>query len=277
MPLNPPPIQNKVIQTTGIVDTVWARWFLTVKKTLDDLLSGGMGTGDMVKATYDPANIAQQVLGTTATQTVSGKTIALGSNSISGTKAQFDTACTNGNFLYVGDVTQYTDELAQDAVGAMIADTNDIDLAYSDATPSLTATLLSTAITAKTGATPDGADYILISDTSDSGNLKKALISDLPSGGSSAAFIEVEKDLGSAARTAGQFTITGLSGLTTGKPVNIFQAVAPYTGKGTLADEAEMDNISVKASVTAADTITAYWNADGYVKGNFKFNYLVGA
>ena len=87
----------------------------------------------------------------------------------------------------------------------------------------------------------------------------------------------VEIDLGSAARTAGNFTISGLSGLTIGKPVNIFQAVGPYTGKGTSADEAEMDNVSVKASVTAADTITAYWNADGFVKGNFKFNYLVGA
>ena len=37
-----------------------------------------------------------------------------------------------------------------------------------------------TAITNKTGVTPDVADYIIISDTSDSGNLKKALISDLP-------------------------------------------------------------------------------------------------
>jgi len=34
---------------------------------------------------------------------------------ITGTKAQFDTAVTDGNFLYVGDITQYTDELAQDA------------------------------------------------------------------------------------------------------------------------------------------------------------------
>lgn len=52
---------------------------------------------------------------------------------ITGTKAQFDTACTDGNFLYVGDVTQYTDEMAQDAIGAMV----NTSLTYVDATPSL--------------------------------------------------------------------------------------------------------------------------------------------
>lgn len=56
---------------------------------------------------------------------------------ITGTKAQFDTACSDGNFLYVGDVTQYTDELAQDAVNAMLIDTATIDFTYTDATPEL--------------------------------------------------------------------------------------------------------------------------------------------
>ena len=90
-------------------------------------------------------------------------------------------------------------------------------------------------------------------------------------------FVEVEKDLGSAALNSGRFTITGLSGLTIGKPVIISQAVGPYTGKGTLADEAEMDGVTVSASVTSATTITAYWNSARRVKGNFKFNYFVGA
>lgn len=52
---------------------------------------------------------------------------------ITGTKAQFDTAVTDGNILYVGDVTQYTDELAQDAIGAMV----NSSLTYVDGTPSL--------------------------------------------------------------------------------------------------------------------------------------------
>lgn len=49
------------------------------------------------------------------------------------TKAQFDTACTDGDFLYVGDITQYTDEQAQDAVGGMVNGT----LTYNDGAPSL--------------------------------------------------------------------------------------------------------------------------------------------
>jgi len=58
---------------------------------------------------------------------------------ISGTKAEFDTACSDGNFLYLGDVTQYTDELAQDAVGGILTDTATIDFTYADATPEITA------------------------------------------------------------------------------------------------------------------------------------------
>lgn len=76
--------------------------------------------------------------------TLTNKTIALGSNTVSGTKAQFDTAVTDGNFLYVGDITQYTDEMAQDAVGGMAANSTFIDLAYVDGTPSLTASLSAT-------------------------------------------------------------------------------------------------------------------------------------
>jgi hypothetical protein len=53
---------------------------------------------------------------------------------ITGTKAQFNTAVTDGDILYVGDITQYTDELAQDAIGLMIDGT----LVYVDATPLLT-------------------------------------------------------------------------------------------------------------------------------------------
>lgn len=94
--------------------------------------------------------------------------------------------------------------------------------------------------------------------------------------GASPSIATVEKDLGAIARLSGKFTITGLSGLTIGKPVMIQQAVAPYTGKGTQADESEMDGIVVKAVVTAVDTITAYWNSATRVKKNIKFNYFVG-
>lgn len=82
---------------------------------------------------------------------------------ITGTKAQFDTAVSDGNFLYVGDVTSNATHTG-------------------DVTGSGALTIDPTAITGKSAATADGADYILISDTSDSGNLKKALVSDLAGG-----------------------------------------------------------------------------------------------
>jgi len=52
---------------------------------------------------------------------------------ISGTKAEFNSACSDGDFVYTGDITQYTDEMAQDAIGAMVNST----LTYVDGTPSL--------------------------------------------------------------------------------------------------------------------------------------------
>lgn len=67
---------------------------------------------------------------------------------ITGTKAEFDTACSDGNFLYVGDVTSFTDELAQDAVGTMV----DTSLVYVDATPLLTRAALTGDVTASQGS-----------------------------------------------------------------------------------------------------------------------------
>lgn len=98
---------------------------------------------------------------------------------ITGTKAQFDTAVTDGNILYVGDFTQYTDELAQDAVGGMV----DTSLNYVDGTPLLQRSALTGDVTASAGsnattvvlpasATVAADDKVYIFDTSAS-NAKK--------------------------------------------------------------------------------------------------------
>lgn len=65
---------------------------------------------------------------------------------ITGTKAQFNTALTDGDFLFVGDVTNYTDEQAQDAVGGILVDSSTVDLTYNDSTPSITATVIQSGI-----------------------------------------------------------------------------------------------------------------------------------
>lgn len=94
--------------------------------------------------------------------------------------------------------------------------------------------------------------------------------------GGSYALTTVEVSLGSApvARRAGRFTIAG-SGLVTGKPVAVHQVNGPYTGKGTRADEAEMDRIMVAANVLNATTIECFWSSQFRVRGNVKFAYIV--
>ena len=96
-------------------------------------------------------------------------------------------------------------------------------------------------------------------------------------GGGGATLVEVEVDLSTTKpRDSGSFTIAS-SGLTAGKMVAIQKANGPYTGKGTLSDEAEMDSVQVTGKVTDATTIQCYWSSSTLVKGNHKFHYLVGA
>lgn len=103
------------------------------------------------------------VIGNTSGTNTGDQTSIVG---ISGTKANFDSACTDGNFLYVGDITQYTDENAQDAVGGMAANSTFVNLTYVDATPSLTPSLSATGTPSattflrgdNTWATPTAAD-----------------------------------------------------------------------------------------------------------------------
>jgi len=97
---------------------------------------------------------------------------------ITGTKAQFDTAVTDGNILFVGDVTQYTDEMAQDAVGGILTDSAEIDFTYNDAGNTITASIVASSIDetkldASVNASLDLADSALqaanISDTAYAG------------------------------------------------------------------------------------------------------------
>ena len=110
------------------------------------------GTGDVVGPASSVDNRVVFFNGITGKLIKDSGLLLSGSNTgdqtsivgITGTKAQFDTAVTDGNILYVGDITQYTDEGAQDAVGAMVDGT----LVYVDATPLLTRAALTGDVTA---------------------------------------------------------------------------------------------------------------------------------
>lgn len=119
---------------------------------------------DALTADQNYVTDAQLVVITNTSGTNSGdQTSIVG---ITGTKAQFNTAVTDGDFLFVGDITQYTDEMAQDAVGTILTDSAEIDFTYNDAGPTITASLIAgsideTKLDASVNASLDLADSAL--------------------------------------------------------------------------------------------------------------------
>lgn len=86
-----------------------------------------------------------------------------------------------------------------------------------------------------------------------------------------------EVNISAVPKRTGHFDITGQTGLTVSTPVIVRMAAGPYTGKGALADEAEMDHIMCAGLVLNSTTIRVYWVATGPVIGNFKFHYRLGS
>lgn len=138
------------------------------------------------------------------------------------------------------------------------------------------------------------------------------IVSGVPAGGGGGfAASEVEVDVGSVPVFQGKFTITD-AGITVGAKVLVWQAPGPYTGKGTRADEAEMDRIIAYAEPAGAGgSAVVKWKTEqevrmipqmmgsgrtfltpahqddpqaiktprriGRVRGNVKFHYAVAA
>lgn len=76
--------------------------------------------------------------------------------------------------------------------------------------------------------------------------------------GGSATATTVEVDLGSTATFTGKFTITDAS-ITAASKVLVWQAPGPYTGKGTRADEAEMQPIQIVSVTPGAGQASVRW------------------
>lgn len=103
------------------------------------------------------------------------------------------------------------------STGVVVLDTDDISEGVTnlynkthtgEVTGATALTLDKTAITNKTVVTAVGTDYVLISDTSDSGNLKKALVSDFGGGGGSLTKGIAEVDFGANTTESDIATVT---------------------------------------------------------------------
>jgi len=95
-------------------------------------------------------------------------------------------------------------------------------------------------------------------------------------GGGGLTLTAVVKDLG-VARRSGTFDITGLAGLTPGRPVLIVQTMAPVTSHGDARDEAEFDAVQATGYVVDAATIRVIWWAPGVIVGDVAFAYAASA
>ena len=94
--------------------------------------------------------------------------------------SDFDTEVSNNSSVAANTAKiSYTDAAAVSANTAKVTNATHTG----DVTGSTALTIASTAVTGQTLVTADAADYVLVSDTSDSGNLKKSLVSDFGAGG----------------------------------------------------------------------------------------------
>jgi hypothetical protein len=130
---------GSVDNTSDALKNVLSATKLTTARNINGVAFDGTGniTINAVDATARVPTT--RLLSTTAPIAGGGDLSADRTLSLSGTKAQFNTACSDGDFLYVGDITQYTDEMAQDAVGGALTDTATIDFTYDDVGAAITA------------------------------------------------------------------------------------------------------------------------------------------
>lgn len=79
-----------------------------------------------------------------------------------------------------------------------------------------------------------------------------------PGGGGGGSATTVEVDIGATPKFTGKFTITD-AGISATSKVLCWQAPGPYTGKGTRADEAEMQPVQVIAVEPATGSAVVKW------------------
>jgi hypothetical protein len=147
-----------------------------------------------------------------------------------------------------------------------------------DVTGATALTLASVAITGKTSATPVGGDSLVFSDVSDSGNLKKCLISDLPGGGGGGTTVEVgqvEVDFGSSETDSALATVTAPWVLATSK---ITCSPAAVATSDHLADEVWAEGIAAYPTNiidgVSFDIVAKSCGNSGTTWGKYNINYM---
>ena len=109
------------------------------------------------------------VVTTSSSDTLSNKSIALGSNTVTGTKAQFDTAVTDDNFAYTGTANAFTaSQTVTGTVTAQAASTQDAVVLQGRAggTSSRSVTITPASLTAsRTLTLPDATTTVVGTDT----------------------------------------------------------------------------------------------------------------
>jgi len=170
---------------------------------------------------------------------------------ISGTKSQYNASCSDGDFLFLGDVTQYTDEMAQDAVGAMV----DTSLVYTDATPLLQRAALTGDVTASAGSntTTIANSAVTLAKMANMATssliYRKTASSGTPEVNSLAT---LKTDLGLTGTNSGDQTIT-LTGDVTGSGTGSFAATITTPSSVTIATD---DKVLIKD--TSASNVLKY-------------------
>lgn len=86
---------------------------------------------------------------------------------------------------------------------------------------------------------------------------------------------EVLLRAGNLAKKSGSFTITNVS-ISPSSVMMVTLAPGPYTGKGTLSDEAQMYPGMTFAAVPGSGSALVHWACAAVAKGNIKVNYIIG-
>jgi hypothetical protein len=257
---------------------------LTAIKTVDgagsgldaDLLDGNSSAAFVLATDYEDADVLAKV------KNVDGAGSGLDADLLDGNSSAFFATAT-GLSDHLADTSDAHDASAISYLGSTNLAATEVEAALdeldTEKASTGSVTTVQTNLDNHVNDTSDAHDASAIS-FSPTGTVAstdvQAAIAEVASEAAGFNLTEVEVDLGSSLRTSGNFVISGLSGLNTGDPVLVRQAVGPYTNKGTLADEFEMDTVNVAGKVASASTIQCYWSTDSVVRGNFKFLYVVG-